>query len=122
MEKAEKTSNWRSAKYGKITAQLHKWISEKTRVVIGFNNGMFGGHLTGQLSEVDKPFPAGFQVASGNDLILFYPFVCESLSIDDEEEFVVITMECGESQARISPFVNMEEILKELPVVGRRVN
>ena len=122
MEKGRKPKNWRSAKYGKITAQLHEWISQKTQVVIGFNNGMFGGHLAGQLSQVDKPFPPGFQVTSGNDSILFYPFVCESLSIDNETEFVVITMECGELQARISPFVNVKEILKELPVVGRRVN
>jgi len=119
MEKGRKRQNWRSAKYDKIRSQLLEWISQKTQVVIGFNNGMFGGHLAGQVSEVDD---AGFKVASGDDLIIFYPWVCESLSINNETEFVVITMEQGESQARISPFVNVKEILKELPVVGRRVN
>jgi hypothetical protein len=122
MKQGKKRRNWSSAMYVKVRTQLLEWISQKTQVTIGFSSGMFAGHLTGQLSEAAEPDPKGFKVLSGNDLIIFCPLVCETLTIENTAAHVVVTMKQGDSGAQISPFVNLREGLKTLPVDDSHVN
>lgn len=122
MKQGKERQNWRAPTYQSIRAQLLEWISQKTQLTIGFSSGFFAGHLTGQLSEVAEPDFTGFKVSSGNDQIIFCPRVCKFLSIENGTGHVVVTMKQGDSGAQISPFVNLREGLKTLPVDDSHVN
>lgn len=110
--------------FDKAMAQLVDWISNKTRVTVGFYDKPLVGSLSGVLSQVEKCYGKMFLQVTGaaGDRVIFCPTLAESLSIKNKRGQCKIEVKCGDSKVQICPFVDAAELLKALPVTGRLLN
>jgi hypothetical protein len=113
--------------------QLNRWVAENVLLEVVFHAKIFVGvGLVGQLSVTrnEKFGSCAFELRStegGRGYVGFIPLLCEALQVNSSDpSFVTITMKYGEGDALVDllifPFVDTEEILRELPVKSATAN
>jgi hypothetical protein len=111
-------SNEHSERYMKVRSQLESWISNKTRVTIGFYDNPLAGSVSGELSRVEGPYKQTFfrVTAIEGAHVTICPLLAETLSIENDEVGCKIGMKWRDCEVVVGPFVDIAELLKALPV------